>query len=109
MASSGKEKKREGTLLEDQNTAAIQCIVDAKMSTQNTYEVNRNNQLQSDFCPSMQTSTVYTETFIANSSGGNCHEKLGYYAGQLMKDGSVVATSLQKEVRFRMEGLAFSM
>jgi len=104
MASSGKEKKREGTSLEDQNAAAIQCIMDAKMSTQSTYEVSRSNQLQSDVCPSMPTGTVYTETFIANSSGGNCHEKLGYYACQLMKDGSVVATSLQKEVSQILDG-----
>ena len=58
MASSGKEKKREGTSLEDQNAAAIQCIVDAKMSTQNTYEVSQSDQLQSNVCPSMPTSTA---------------------------------------------------
>ena len=98
MASSGKEKKREGTSLEDQNAAAIQCIVDAKMPTQSTYEVSQSDQLQSNVCPSMPTSTVYTHTFIATSSCGNCYEKQGYYPGQLMKDGSVVATSLEKEV-----------
>lgn len=98
MASSGKEKKREGTSLEDQNAAAIQCIVDAKMSTQSTYEVSQSNQLQSNVCPSMATSTVDTHTFSTTTSGGNCHEKQLYYPGQLIKDGSVVASSLQKEV-----------
>jgi len=109
MASSGKKKKREGTSREDQNAAIIQCIVYAKVSIQSTYEVSQSNWLQSNICPIMPTSTVYTQTFIATSSGGNCYEKKRYYPGQLMKDGSVVATSLQKEVRFRMEGLAFSM
>ena len=109
MASSGKKKKRKGISLEDQNSATIQCIVDAKVSIQSTYEGRQCNWLQSNVCPIMPTSTVYTQTFIATSSGGNCYEKKGYYPGQLMKDGSVVATSLKKEVRFRMEGLAFSM
>lgn len=98
MASSGKEKKREGISLEDQNAAAIQSIVDAKISTQSTYEVSHGNQLQSNVCPSMPTSTVDTQTFSTTTSGGNCHEKQGYYSNQLMKDGSVVASSLQKEV-----------
>ena len=43
MASSGKEKKIEGTSLEDQNAAAIQCIVDAKMSTQSNPTFLDNN------------------------------------------------------------------
>ena len=85
MASSGKEKKREGNSLEDQNAAAIQCIVDAKLSTQITCEVSQSNQLQSNVCMSMPTSTAYTQTCIATSSGGNCYEKQGYYPGQLMK------------------------
>jgi len=104
MASSGKEKKREGTSLEDQNAAAIQCIVDAKMSTESTYEVSQSNQLQSNVCPSMPTSTVDTHTFSTTSSGGNCHEKQLYYPGQLIKDGSVVANSLQKEVSQILDG-----
>lgn len=104
MASSGKEKKREGTSLEDQNAAAIQCIVDAKISTQSTYEVSQSNQLQSNVCPSMPTSTVDAQTFSTTISGGNCHEKQGYYPGQLMKDGSLVASSLQKEVSQILDG-----
>ena len=98
MASSGKEKKREGTSLEDQNAAAIQCIVDAKISTQSIFEVSHSHQLESNVCPSMPTSTVDSQTFSATTSGGNCHEKLGYFPGQLMKDGSVVTSSLQKEI-----------
>lgn len=98
MASSGKEKKREGTSLEDQNAAAIQCIVNAKISTQSTYEVSHSNQLQSNVCPSMPTSTVDTQTLSTTTSGGNYHEKRVYYPDQLMKDGSVVVSSLQKEV-----------
>lgn len=98
VASSGKEKKREGTSLEDQNAAAIQCIVNAKISAQSTYEVSHSNQLQSNACPSMPASTVDTQTFSTITSGGNFHEKQEYYPGQLMKDSSVVASSLQKEV-----------
>ena len=98
MASSGKEKKRESTSLEDQNAAAVQCIVDAKISTQSTYEESHSNQLQSNVCPSMPTSTVDTQTLSATTSSGNSHEKQGYDPGQLMIDGSVVASSLQKEV-----------
>lgn len=99
MASSGKEKKREGTSLEDQNAAAIQCIVNAKISTQSTYDESHSNQLQSSVCPSMPTNTVDTQTLsTTTTSGGNCHEKQGYDPGQLMKDSSVVASSLQKEV-----------
>jgi len=72
--------------------------VDAKISTQSTYEVSHSNQLQSNVCPSMPTSTVDTQTFSTATSGGNCHEKQGYHPGQFMKNGSVVASSLQKEV-----------
>jgi len=95
MATSGKEKKREGTSLEDQNAAAIQCIVDAKISS---------NQLQSNVCPSMPTSTVYTQTFIATSSGGNCHEKQEYYPGQLMQEcfSNAIPTFLDNNASFSL-------
>lgn len=105
MASSGKEKKREGTSLEDQNAAAVQCIVDAKISTQSTYEESHSNQLRSNVCPSMTTSTGDTQTFnTTTTSGSNCHEKQGYYPGQLMKEGSIVPSSLQKEVSQILDG-----
>lgn len=109
MASSGKEKKREGTSLEDQNAAAIQCIVNAKISTQSTYEVSHSNQLQSNVCPSMPTSTVDTQTLSTTTTGGNCHEKQGYYPDQLMKDGSIVVSSLQREVSQISDGTVGSV
>jgi hypothetical protein len=94
---SGKEKKKEGTSLEDQNAAAIQCIVDAKISSQKTSEVSHIDHPQKNGCTSMSTSTVDTRTFNTASSIDNSQEKPGDSSSQLMVDSSDIVTSLQKE------------
>jgi hypothetical protein len=104
MASSGKQKKKEGTSLEDQNAAAIQSIVDAKISTENIFEISHSHQTQNIGCPSMSTSTVDMLAFNTTTSVDSFHEKLVYSPGQVMKDGSVVVSSLQKEVSRILDG-----
>jgi hypothetical protein len=46
----------------------------------------------------MSTSIVDAQALNTATSVDNFHEKLGYSPGQLMKDGSFVVSSLQKEV-----------
>jgi hypothetical protein len=96
-APSSKEKKKEGTSLEDQNAAAIQCIVDAKISSQKISEVSRSHETQKNDCTSMSISAMDTQTFITSSSIDSSSEKPGHPSSQLMNSSSVTVNSLQKE------------
>jgi hypothetical protein len=91
-SSSGKEKKKEGPSLEDQNAAAIQCIVDAKIS-----EVTHNHQSQKNGYTSVSAYTVDTQTVNTASPIDKCQEKLSHSSSQLVKDSSVTGGFLQKE------------
>ncbi|XP_023715408.1 uncharacterized protein LOC111868708 isoform X3 [Cryptotermes secundus] len=88
-SSSGKAKKKEGPSLEDQNAAAVQCIVDAKISSQKISEVTHNHQSQKN--GSVDTQAVNTASPI-----DRCQEKLSH-SSPLMKGSSATVGSLQKE------------
>jgi hypothetical protein len=95
-SSSGKEKKKEGPSLEDQNAAAIQCIVDAKISSQKISEVTHNHQSQKSSYTSVSAYTVDTQAVNTASPIDRCQEKLSD-SSQLMKGSSATVGSSQKE------------
>lgn len=103
-APSGKEKKKEGPSLEDQNAAAIQCIVDAKISPQKTSEASHNHQTQKNDCTSVSVSTMDTQTFISPSSIDSSSEKTGHSSSLLMNNSSSIISSLQKETNQIIDG-----
>jgi hypothetical protein len=78
--------------------------VDAKISTQNVFEGSHGSQSQKNVCSSTPASTVDTQTFNTTPLVDNCHEKLGYAPGQLIKYGSLVVSPLQKEVNQISDG-----
>jgi hypothetical protein len=85
---SRKEKKKESPSLEDQNAAAVQCIVDAKISG-----VTHNQQSEKEaYTSTVDTQTVNTASAIDISQG-----RLSHSSNQLIKDTSATVGSLQKE------------
>lgn len=96
-SSSGKEKKKESPSLEDQNAAAIQCIVDAKISSAKISEVTHNHQSENEGYTGVSSSAVDTQTVNTVSPINSSQERLSHSSSQLTENSSATVGSSQQE------------
>ncbi|XP_069685449.1 serine-rich adhesin for platelets-like isoform X2 [Periplaneta americana] len=95
-----KDKKKESTSLEDQNAAAVECIVNAKLTSRNDREASCNQQLQTS---NSSSNTRNSQTFNSSRTSDNSQDRLDSTSREKHKDNSAVVSSSQKDLALTVD------